>query len=695
MVKKNNALLWLVPALALSACSDPPTVNVDLDAATDDVSTTDVPMNSDTGAKRDVGNGDATRVDVVPTDNGIIPDDAADAGDDAGVVDTDTGAADAGVVDTDTGAADTGVVDTDTGAADTGVVDTDTGVIDTGVIDTDTGMIDTDTGAADTGVVDTDTGVDAGAPTDTGADAGPDVIVVPPPVNNLPVDALTLNLATPVVTVTGSTVGATNEAGCRTGGDVFYRFTLTRREAIYVNTFGSAYDTTVALTNAAGAQLTGQCNDDSSCGGFQSSLTAVLDPGTYLVAVGGFNGATGALALNFNHLPVGNGPAVEVSDTSAGVRAFTGTTAATGIVAQSCGGAGAGPENTYYFTTCPAFLATSLTASTCGGATFDTVVEQRSTNRASAVCADDSAGCGARSSSAATLPAGAGLHTVYVDGYGTTALGAYSLSLAFGGCAAGQTLCTTGGCANLQTSATNCGSCGTACAAGLSCNAGVCTPPPPANDLPANAITVTLATPTVTVTGSTAGSTNQAACFSSGDVFYRFTLTDREVVWVNTFGSSYDTSVAITNVAGTQLTGQCNDDACGGLQSSVATALDPGTYLVAVGGAGSTGAFTLNVSHLPAGNGPAVAVTNTAAGVRSYTGTTAGASGLAQSCGGSGAGPENAYFFVTCPNFAGSAVTASTCGGAGAEARGARRRDSKGRGGTRALTVGDAKAESR
>jgi hypothetical protein len=394
-------------------------------------------------------------------------------------------------------------------------------------------------------------------------------------------------------------------------------------------------------------------------------VATALDPGTYLVAVGGA-GSTGAFTLNVSHLPAGNGPAVAVTNTTAGVRSFTGTTAGTSALAQSCGGSGGGPENTYFFVTCPNFAGSAVTASTCGGAAFDTVVEQRSTNRPAAACADDSSGCGARSSSVATLPAGAGLHTVYVDGFGSTALGDYALSVSFGGCAAGQTLCTTGGCTNLQTSSTSCGTCGTVCGAGLVCNAGTCSPPAPGADLPANAITLDLSTPTVTTLGSTAGATNQSGCGSGGDVYYRFTLAQREIVEVDTFDTGYDSTVAITNTAGVTVSGLCADDSCAVNDGQVASVLDAGTYLVAVGGfGGATGGFTMTLRHLPVGGITPVQIASFPTTSTAVTGTTVGGTSAfaSTSCQGNAGGNDVSYWFATCPNFVSVPFTASTCTG--------------------------------
>jgi hypothetical protein len=480
------------------------------------------------------------------------------------------------------------------------------------------------------------------------------------PGNDLPANAIALSLTNPSVTVTGNTTGATRQGACGGSVEVYYSFTLTRREVVWANTFGSAFDTTVAFTNSTGTQLSGACNDDT-CGGTQSAQGVTLDAGTYLVAVGGFSTSVGAFSLTVHHLPVGNGPAVEVTDTSAGVRNFSGTTSGTGTLGQSCG-TGAGPENTYWFGTCPGFTAAPFTASTCGGATWDTVVEQRSTNRTTAVCNDDTTGtCGARSLARGTLSAGAALHAVYVDGFGSTALGAYNVALSFGGCATGQTLCTDA-CRNLQTDSTNCGACGNACTGGLTCNAGVCTAPAPANDLPTNATTLNLTNPTVTATGTTVGATRQGTCGASSEVYYRFTLTQREVVWANTFGSGYDTTVAFASSTGTEISGTCNDDSgCGGTQSSSGTVLNAGTYLVAVGGFGTgTGAFTLNLHHLPAGNGTVAEFAGATNGTYTLTGTTSGTGLFSQSCGGSG--PENTHWFTTCATPSTRTITAETCG---------------------------------
>ncbi len=297
--------------------------------------------------------------------------------------------------------------------------------------------------------------------------------------NDLPAGATVINMTSPAQTLTGTTVGATNQSGCGTAGDVYYRFTLTARELVYVDTFGTSYDTRLAFAPSTGTGfIADTCIDDVlDCTAeriLQTRLARVLTPGTYYVVVGGFADITGPFTLHFQHLPVGNGPVVQITSFANGTQTFPGTTSGTGVITQTCRAAPA-PENTYWFMTCPAFPATQIGAATCGAATWDTVVEQRSAARTANLCDDDS--CGAQSTVTGTLSAGAGLHTIYVDGFSTTSSGAYTLSVSFANCPAGQNLCGST-CVNLQTSATNCGACGTVCTAptggSVACTAGAC-----------------------------------------------------------------------------------------------------------------------------------------------------------------------------------------------------------------------------
>jgi cysteine-rich repeat protein len=284
---------------------------------------------------------------------------------------------------------------------------------------------------------------------------------------------LALDLTQTTQTVMGTTAGATTSVeGCAGGADVFYRFTLTRPEVLYVDTFGTGFDTHLGIVRGDCAIAVGACVNDS-CGGRQSQLVRVLDAGTYVLAVDGATGASGAFTLRVQHLPVGGGAVNELPNVS-GTQMLSATTSGASAYATSCGGGGAGPEVAWWLATCPDFAATTLTASTCGGASFDTVLEARSAANGATTCNDDA--CGTQSTIMAPLPAGAGLHVVVLDGYGAGNAGPATVISTLstgGGCPTGQTSCG-GSCVDTQTSTAHCGACNNACGAGQSCVAGTC-----------------------------------------------------------------------------------------------------------------------------------------------------------------------------------------------------------------------------
>jgi hypothetical protein len=177
-------------------------------------------------------------------------------------------------------------------------------------------------------------------------------------------------------------------------------------------------------------------------------------------------------------------------------------------------------------------------------------------------------------------------------------------------CGGGLVVCG-GVCTDTATNAIHCGTCGNACGAGRSCAGGVCGP---MNDERTNATAITLGTSEVVVTGTTVGASHDGptvdcGCSSGANVWYRFTLARRSVVYFDTAGSSRDTSLFLTDAAGTlvpaqaangfSLPGLCNDDAScttggftTGLEARTAGVLAAGTYYLAVGGCG-TGTFIL------------------------------------------------------------------------------------------------------
>ncbi|MEZ4394476.1 MAG: MXAN_6577-like cysteine-rich protein [Polyangiales bacterium] len=512
------------------------------------------------------------------------------------------------------------------------------------------------------------------------------------PANDQRAGATTISLTSPSQTLTANTANARHDTdgacGC-TGGssqDVFYRFTLTQPEFVYADTFGTTWDTSLFIQSSTGANVTasgaGQvaCNDDvnsagfCTVGGLQSQIALRLAAGTYYLVVSGCG--NGTATVHFQHLPAGNGTSARLGATAT-ASTVRGTTSGTGTsTAPNCGCSG-GPENGYFWVTCPNSTATPFYASSCGGATWDTVLDQRSAARGTSVsaCNDDTGfTCGTRSTLVSTIPAGAGLHSLLVDGCGSSGAGAYTVTVAAGACASGQTRCAT--CVDTQTDAANCGGCNRQCAAGQFCRAGACTAAP-SNDTVSGATTINLAAASQLLSVDTTNARHDVngSCTCTGsttnrDVFFRFTLTAPEMVYADTIGASWDTALALLTSTGGNISSAgitngatCNDDGglsgCAtGLQSQVMAYLNPGTYLLMVSGCGF-GTASVRFQHLPVGNDAPVLLT--AATNRTLAGTTSGTGRVTgTSC--PSTSPEDTYVWYTCQGAAASTFTASTCG---------------------------------
>jgi Cys-rich repeat protein len=267
------------------------------------------------------------------------------------------------------------------------------------------------------------------------------------PVNDTLAGALPINLALPSTDFIATTTGATNHtaAPCvggtsARGADVFYRIQLTRREFVFADSAGSAFDTMLYFADAAGtpyamSQTAGDlvCNDDvgatcsGTAGGLNSRVFTVLNPGTHYLIVSGFGTSSGVARIHFEHLPASSGP---IATLAAGMSTLTGVTSSTtaGVVASpTCGGAG--PENSYWWVTCPGTgtTATPFTAETCGTAAFDTVIHL-ATGSGFTTCNDNA--CDVQSRISASYALSARLHALYIDGFTATSAGAYTLRVA-------------------------------------------------------------------------------------------------------------------------------------------------------------------------------------------------------------------------------------------------------------------------
>ncbi|MEZ4407046.1 MAG: hypothetical protein R3A52_11285 [Polyangiales bacterium] len=280
------------------------------------------------------------------------------------------------------------------------------------------------------------------------------------PTNDTCGGATTLTLSSPHINVPFNTVNATHNtdapAPCTSvgQGDVFFRFTLTQREVVVADTFGVGFDTTLffasgtACTAYSRIRISGAvwCNDDAGlseqsggpgCTGVTnaSQVAGLFEPGTYYLVVSNTGTASGTGTVHFEHLPVTTvGGVYYLPQATTGAqfynRYYFPPTA--GSISTICGAGGRGPEHSFWWRTCPAQAARAFTASTCFGANTelrDTVLELRHGTGAGTFCNDDvGTACSVSTASSinATLPAGAGLHTLDFDLYSTPTAGVYS-----------------------------------------------------------------------------------------------------------------------------------------------------------------------------------------------------------------------------------------------------------------------------
>lgn len=131
------------------------------------------------------------------------------------------------------------------------------------------------------------------------------ITIVPPPANDNCANAIQISV--PSFSNTVNTTGATTEAGepngCGLiGATVWYKMgPFANAQTVELNTFGSDYDTVLAITTGAcGSQVSVACDDDSP-DSVQSNLTFQAAAGTvYYIQLGGFIGSTGNAVLNVN-----------------------------------------------------------------------------------------------------------------------------------------------------------------------------------------------------------------------------------------------------------------------------------------------------------------------------------------------------------------------------------------------------------
>jgi len=513
-----------------------------------------------------------------------------------------------------------------------------------------------------------------------------------PPANDTAARATVINLAAGAAqSLAADTTSARHDtagtcACTGAGNDVFFTFTLTQPEIIYADTLGATWDTSLFLQDTSGNNLTppaaGQitCNDDATLctSGLASQIVARLNPGRYLLVLSGCG--AGMATIHFQHLPGGAVAPVAIAPLGT-VQTLTGTVTGTGTITSTC--CSGGPERVHFWVTCPGAAAGSFHATSCNATTgvnqagYDVSIHQSSALRAGAalqVCNDDTPGtCGNGSSMNSTVPATmanqAGLNTLVVDSC-TSGGGAYTVNYVLANCASGSRCGST--CADTLTNESHCGGCNRRCATGETCSGGTCQALR-AGETRDNPVAVTPFNYAATVNTSvyrndTAGG---CGCTTGRDVFFSFTVPagQSEVVYADTVGSSYDTSLFFQTAAGVNVASAglasgatCNDDGgllgCAtGTQSQILALFTPGTYLVVVSGCGTGGNAAVRIQRARVGSGGARLL---ARGSSVVSGTTTGTSRVTSTC--CSDGPEDMFYWYTCQGAAAGAFTASTCG---------------------------------
>jgi len=206
----------------------------------------------------------------------------------------------------------------------------------------------------------------------------------------------------------GNTSAATNDGAASCGGtnpspDEWYSFTPASDCLLTLDTCAGGYDTVLSIHSSCPGTTANElvCNDDLCA--TQSNVELSLAGGTtYLIRVGGWDGASGAYTLNVscNEQP----PSDDCADAIViGEGTFSGDTlSATNDGSASCGTSQTSPDVWFSFTAASDCL---LLIDTCG-ATWDTVVSVHSacpgTSANELNCSDDACNTQSRVAVAAT-----------------------------------------------------------------------------------------------------------------------------------------------------------------------------------------------------------------------------------------------------------------------------------------------------
>lgn len=191
------------------------------------------------------------------------------------------------------------------------------------------------------------------------------------PANDACVDAVVVIEDTPI---NGTTTGATGTdiTSCTSNDslDVWYVYTPAQSGTVIISLCGSTYDTALAVFDVCGGTESA-CNDDSC--GLQSEVTLAATLGhSVMIRVSGFGGTSGDFTLSVTLATGGGGNDFCANATVITDGMHTGSTiGATNDGAGTCGTSATSPDVWFEYV---APLDGILTVSTCGAASYDTVL---------------------------------------------------------------------------------------------------------------------------------------------------------------------------------------------------------------------------------------------------------------------------------------------------------------------------------
>jgi hypothetical protein len=163
------------------------------------------------------------------------------------------------------------------------------------------------------------------------------------------------------------------------------------------------------------------CNDDA-CGTSQSQVAAILSYGNHYLIVSGVQSAGGDVTIHLQSAVLGNGPIAALPVGTGSARGTTSGNDRSGLCDTS------GAKDSYWWQSCPDDAAGTFTASTCGGARWDTALSLQIPRADAVSCNDDDNNCGMQSTIAYPMPPGAGIQVLTVGGATGTSVGDYTLT---------------------------------------------------------------------------------------------------------------------------------------------------------------------------------------------------------------------------------------------------------------------------